>query len=321
MGILALTLRSFMDEMGWHLVSLGILVAVTVGLHVLIRGVGDTEERARGLLPLIVGKDKRVSTSKVQIVLWSYAVAFGLLSALFHLGTDDFGEVELGGEYLILLGSPAAAALLAKTFTVSKLQSGTIIKPDAQDEPGLASGVSQVVTDDEGRADLFDFQYFLFTLVALTYFFWRFFLAPENGLPNLPETLVALTGVSAASYVTKKGLEREIPLITAVYPTVAARGDPVTIRTRNVVTPAPVPAPAGAEPDAGDIVVLFGGRTALNPVAHDDGTIEANVPSTVEPGKPAPVQVVRAYDEVTVKTEEAAFTVASEPTVTPPTGS
>jgi hypothetical protein len=58
----------------------------------------------------------------------------------------DFSALELQPEYLLLLGSPAAAALLAKTFTSSKVSNGAVENTEAP-----APSVTDVVTDDEGN--------------------------------------------------------------------------------------------------------------------------------------------------------------------------
>ena len=196
-------------EVWRHLIALAVIVAVTLWLHFLMKGRGPAGDR--GLWTLIIGKDKRVSTSKLQIVLWTYVVVFAIVSILANDAVDAFTAEDFNAEYLILLGSPAAAALLAKTFVVNKLANGTLTKTPAANDPGFLEGFAQVISEDDGSADLFDFQYFLFTVAAITYFLWDFLPSPENGLPDIPDALVALTGVSAAGYVSKKGLERDTP--------------------------------------------------------------------------------------------------------------
>jgi hypothetical protein len=187
-----------------YIVAYLIVAATTIVLHWLVR-LSSSEGASRGLWALIIGQDGRVSTSKLQVALWTYAVFFSLLVLLFHPnGLAKFTKHGLQAEYLILLGSPAAVAILAKMSTTSKVASGTLAKPEAEDDPSAVDGVAQAVSNDEGRTDLFDFQYLLFNVVALLYFFWRFLPEPRKGLPNLPETLVALTGVAAAGYATKR---------------------------------------------------------------------------------------------------------------------
>lgn len=67
--------------------------------------------------------------------------------------------------------------------------------------------MAEVVSNDEGQTDLMDFQYFAFNLLALGFFLFEFVPDPSGGLPDLPPTLLALTGLATASYTTKKGLE------------------------------------------------------------------------------------------------------------------
>lgn len=266
-------------------IPIAILAIVTIGLHILMGGRGWREHRT-GLWPLIVGEDRRLSTSKVQLILRTFAIVLALLLLLFF--GKDFSELELQPEYLLLLGSPAAAALLAKTFTSTKVSNGTVEKTEAP-----APSVTDVVTDDEGHTDLFDFQYFLFNLVLLWFAVEMFrTLSDPNRLadeayflPPLPLSLVGLTSASAAGYVVKKGLATESPTLQAVYPSVAAPHDEVLLTGRNLrITTAAPAAGAGSER------VTFGGRTAevvqplrANPQGFDE--INARVPTDAQPGR------------------------------------
>jgi hypothetical protein len=328
---------------GEYFVAFFIVVVVSGLLHMLIK---SGPEHSRGLLGIIIGHDGRVSTSKLQVALWTYAVFFSLLLLLFHpQGLDRFIKDGLQAEYLVLLGSPAAAAILAKTFTTTKVQEGTIPKPEAEEDPGLVDGITQAVSNDEGRADLFDFQYFLFNVVALSYFFWNFLPDPQDGLPDLPETLVALTGLAAAGYATKKGLATNFPTLTGVYPAAAAPGERILIRGKNLTISSDA---EGAfrvsgeqltqertngsvrisgqnlvvkegEGTSNQVRVLFGGRheqqiqlANVQPAATNE--IEVTVPIGAEPGKSAPVTVIRADG---IATEEVPFDIiAGGPRIT-----
>ncbi len=75
---------------------------------------------------------------------------------------------------------------------------------------GVARAAAEIVTNDQGDADLIDFQYFGFTLLTLTYFGVQLLGHPALGLPNLPPTLLALSGVAVVTYTTKKALETDI---------------------------------------------------------------------------------------------------------------
>lgn len=208
-----------------------------------------------------MGADFRASTSKVQAVLWTYAVLFALVFLLFvgrspdcpikvsnataaspTVRLDDAGRNKKGclvlkqsrlhgafnrlvnaplqPEYIVLLGLPIGAAVAAKALTTNKVVTGAVVKPPPPPAAtGVLAGLAEVVSNDEGTTDLLDFQYFLFNLVTLAFFFLEFANRPENGLPKLPATLLLLSGVSGSAYLAKKGLERgTAPSITAVTP-------------------------------------------------------------------------------------------------------
>jgi hypothetical protein len=194
--------------------------------------------RRMGLKSLIVGADGRVSTSKVQAVLWTYAVLFAFSYMLVigrvpydasgrpSVGLDDafadFVGAELQPEYIALLGLPVAAAVAAKALTTGKVAQNQVSKPPSE-KSGVGAGVAEIVSNDAGQGDLLDFQYFAFNVVALVYFFVAFASSsaenPSEGLPEIPVTLLTLAGVSTTSYVVKKALESGVaPAITSVAP-------------------------------------------------------------------------------------------------------
>jgi hypothetical protein len=199
--------------------------------------------RRAGLKSLVVGADGRASTSKIQAVLWTYAVLFALLYMVV-LGRTMFGSSGGGGapgvggfgdafadflaagfrfEYVALLGLPIAGAVAAKGITSGKVVSEDVLKAPAGAKPGVGRGLAEAVSDDSGQTDLVDFQYFAFNLVALIYYFVSFAtnsaVNPAEGLPVIPATLLALSGVSTTAYLVKKQLETGLaPVITSVAP-------------------------------------------------------------------------------------------------------
>lgn len=201
-----------------YFVVLGGLMVVTWLLHVLVISVTGKTSPGRpshGAGTLVIGDDGRTSTSKLQALLWTYAVLWALISLLAGLGVDAFSKA-LGGdlreEYLLLLGGPYAAAIAAKGITTSR--GGKPPKaPDADQRSGssMTERLVEVVSNDEGGVDLGDFQYFAFTLLTITYFAWAFIAAPTSGLPAIPGTLLVLVGVSQVTYIGKKGLPDSAP--------------------------------------------------------------------------------------------------------------
>jgi hypothetical protein len=228
------------------LISLLALGAVLLALHVIVRWsqgpLPDKDDqspeatmarRRSGLKSLVIGKDGRASTSKWQAVLWTFAVIYVFAFMLVWGRSSDcsatntnracvearagrtafnnFVNTDLQSEYYVLMGFPITAALAAKALTTNKVISGTVVKPPLEGgEQGLTQSVSEIVGNDEGEADLLDAQYFAFTLLTLAFFAIEFFTHPAKGLPNLPQTLVALSGFSVAAYTTKKALETNV---------------------------------------------------------------------------------------------------------------
>jgi hypothetical protein len=208
------------------------------------KGVDYDLQRGLFFRGLYLGKDGRWSTSKLQVLLWTYAVLFAL-TAIFlakALGVDEglSNLIEDGDKnwdvYLILLGGPFAAMVLAQGITSTKVENESVAKTNSE-EPTTAvgEGLSQVISNDVGETDIVDLQYFLFNLLALGYFLGSFVPNLADGLPKLPELLVALTGASAATYVAKKATDREKPSVTAVLPVKARTGGKLDIWGRSLV--------------------------------------------------------------------------------------
>lgn len=296
-----------------HLVALGILVLTVFFLHLLLR---YANRDRLGIASAVMGKDRRVSTSWLQITLWTLVVPFALLSILVNEGPEKLNALEnLQYEYLVLLGSPAAATLLAKVLTNRKIAHRSVAKTPASQDPTLAEGLSQIVSDDRGQIDPFDLQYFLFNLLALAYFFFAFFGPTEEGgpllLPDLPGTLVALTGASAAGYISRKALIDETPVLIGVFPSAASPGGKVWIRGNNLIVNAEnADGDVGRDGPLGIKGITFGGRKADGVKKTGDNEFEARVPQEAEVGKPAPIKVTRSDGATTA---ELAFDVIAAP--------
>jgi hypothetical protein len=192
-----------------------------------------TREVRRSVLgALVVGMDNRTSTSKAIAAAWTFLIAWGLLSAVVALVLGaDLTWPSLQEEYLLLLGGPFAAAVLAKYATSKQAES----KPDG--EVGESSP-AQLVTNDSGDADLGDFQYVLFSVIGIAYFLSQFIGKLATGFPDLPPTLTGLMLTSTGGYAAKKLLAQEAPTLISVVPVRAVQGGTADVFGMNLTVPA-----------------------------------------------------------------------------------
>jgi hypothetical protein len=125
--------------------------------------------------------------------------------------------------YFVFLGGPFAAAAFAKASVQSKITQGTLTRT-----PGTPSA-ADLISDDNGTPDLYDFQYVLFNILALLIVVISFWGRPDKGLPDVPAFLAILTGGSALTYTVNKAIATDVPQITSVTPPIARIGDTITI--------------------------------------------------------------------------------------------
>jgi hypothetical protein len=215
---------------------------------------------------LIVGKDNRVSTSKSVVFAWTYAVIFGLLALIVAkwLGTpagyNSLINHGLQDEYLLFLGGPLAAGVLAKYKATSDAQgqNGRSAAPVGSASP------SQLIADDSGETDIGDLQYVLFNVLALIYYLGTFVPHLSDGMPDLPQLLTGLALTSAAGYSAKQLVAQAAPVLNSLHPpaappTVSTATSSIQIWGRNLIVPASASSTTSALPP----IVSIGGYTAV----------------------------------------------------------
>jgi hypothetical protein len=261
-----------------HVVVVAVQPSVTAGTPVVKR-------RRRGIKALVMGADGRASTSKVQVVLWTFAVFYALVFLLVwgrstgcgHTGLTDAvrltcdGTASARATFGNVVNRPLQPA--AKALTTGKVADGSLTKTQPEDG-GVTKGLSEIVSNDQGDTDLLDFQYFAFNLLTLAFFAVEFLTKPWAGLPDLPPTLIALAGLSAATYTTKKALETDTPpKILSVIPQRVALAPETSILV------------VGSEfgeraPESPRSKLLLEG-VPLEVTAWQAGRIEARIPATL----------------------------------------
>ena len=119
--------------MGRVIVASGGMLLLVVVFDLVAQKASPEPRKKYGWLNVLMGTDGRISTSKTQIWLWTLGLAAALLYlsgiVIFRHDHDAGLFAKTGWEdYLILLGGPFAAGVLAQ-FTVSvKIDNGTLQK-------------------------------------------------------------------------------------------------------------------------------------------------------------------------------------------------
>jgi hypothetical protein len=183
---------------------------------------------------LLVGTDNRVSTSKTTAVLWtvvliyfiaSMALIFGRQEAKYQLLIQSISPL-----YLVLLGGPFAAAVLAKGIV-----SSSVANQQTQKGQGTPN-IGDVFSDDDGNTDLIDTQYIAFNVLVAVIVVIQFAGHPGFGAPAIPDFLAALTGTSAAAYVVNKAVTTaNAPSITQLTPSRVRPEGQVLLHGQNIM--------------------------------------------------------------------------------------
>ena len=219
------------------------VIYLVVWVSVVVRYPKAQRPRVKFFQTLILGTDNRTSTSKTTFLVWTLLVVWGLTSllvagelvrtqacvgsdtpvadrikactgppenrrGLMQLSWRHLRDSGLDPGYLVLLGIPAAAAVAAKAITQAKDDNGNEPKTTEPDSgknaiTSAVARVGQLFSNDDGTTDLGDTQYLLFNAVLAGYFVLHLAHPDGRGLPPLPDTLLGLTSVSAATYVAK----------------------------------------------------------------------------------------------------------------------
>jgi len=135
----------------------------------------------------------RYSLSLTQILVWTYVTIFGLVYVYWLTGSF----LEVTPQVLALLGIGGGTAVSTKVNAQSKayaVPARYLALVEKRRVPRLLDLVAS-----EGRPNVFKFQMLVFTL--LTAYLVLVAIARSYAFPPIPESLVALMGISSAIYV------------------------------------------------------------------------------------------------------------------------
>jgi len=159
--------------------------------------------------PLVMGKNG-YSLSKVQLLLWTAVVAISYLLYLWKLQSQESPNFSIAASdnLLLLLGFSAGSFVTA---------AGIRGYQDQKAASGLRSAVGArrwrtLVCDYSGNLDLSKIQMLVWTVVALSAYIVQLIHALPRmdylhpALPDVSGMLVALMGISQATYLGRKAL-------------------------------------------------------------------------------------------------------------------
>jgi hypothetical protein len=245
------------------MITLGIFwLLVLVLLELAGRKDGNSVRSKYGFLDVIIGEDGRVSTSSTVVLAWSiiFASALVVMTSMVVFGYLQPGQAFQGGSswdaYLLLLGGPFAAAVIAKGIVSYQTQndptakSGTLATAGTANAMTAVTAVQPTATDilngDSGAPSLVDTQYSIFSLIAVLYFAGLFIanldkfaagaVSAGNAqwLPSIPSALLGLTSLSAMTYVVNKAVQTQGLRIVSFSPNPAPPDTPVQARLVNL---------------------------------------------------------------------------------------
>jgi len=205
----------------------------------------------------------RVGFSTDGICVNGHAVATS------QLGLAHTFRNGLAPNYLVLLGAPFAA-LAGSAFIVNRqVSNGSRQKVQSAGPKRF----TRALTNDDGSADLVDSQYLIFTGVLFFYFLTSFIPNPSV-LPDLPWSLVGLTGVSAGTYLLNKSVTTNGLSIQGLASNSVKQGGSARVLGNNFL-------PEGSKGlvNGGLSVSLDGTTPTITKVSDTEVTFTVNVPT------------------------------------------
>jgi hypothetical protein len=162
---------------------------------------------------LFLGTDNRYSSSKFQTVLWFTLVISAYIAIVSHriaaAGWTYVGGVDIPPNLLILSGISVLTFTAAKAITAGKVEG----KPDMKIS-AVAPKALDLITDDNDRTDLGDFQMVAITILAVIIYAISAVEFMEHiefrrvvTMPDVDATMLSIFGLGQAAYLGKKAAE------------------------------------------------------------------------------------------------------------------
>lgn len=179
------------------------------------------------------------SLSRVQLALWTVIISCSYIYLMFARGSNCPNPPDINQTALILMGIGAAVTATGALIDKTDIQSNV---PRHQNTPSAGFFVD-ILSDSQGIS-IPRFQNVIWTGIAMIVYLNKVYMMKTGcALPELDQTLLALTGISNATYLALKTQENNTSPAAPVVPPANQAPQPPAVPQVPVV-PAPVIPPA-----------------------------------------------------------------------------
>ena len=153
-----------------------------------------------------VNKKAPFSLTKVQFGLWTVIIASSYIYLSLFKG--DCATAPMNKTALVLMGICAGTAVASTIMDKSEMNDN---RERHQNSPSQGFFID-ILSDDNGIS-LHRFQNLAWTIIAITVYLYKVSLITTGcAMPELSDTLLALTGISSVTYLTLKSKENDPPV-------------------------------------------------------------------------------------------------------------
>jgi hypothetical protein len=154
----------------------------------------------------LLDKTAPFSLTKVQFGLWTAIIAS--VYVYLSLCKGDCAETAINKTALVLMGISAGTVVASSVMDNKEINDQ---RPRHQNAP--SQGFFIDILSDENGISLHRFQNLAWTIIAMTVYLYKVSEVTTGcQLPELSDTLLALTGISSATYLVLKSQENDPPV-------------------------------------------------------------------------------------------------------------
>jgi len=186
----------------------GLFLILAVYSNILRDEVNDLDEFDQNVQKIqqkqrrkLLNKRYPFSLAKVQFGMWTVIIASSYIYLALCKG--DCAESPINKTALVLMGISAGSAVASTIIDKREINDS---RPRHQNTPSEGFFID-ILSDDTGIS-LHRFQNFVWTLIAIVVYLYKVSLIRTGcELPELSDTLLALTGISSATYLVLRAKE------------------------------------------------------------------------------------------------------------------